>query len=820
MNDQKKTKDQLIMKLEEMRRFVADLEQSQIEFEQVEKTIQNRFDLEKLANQISISFVNADGAEIDSAITSALEKIAHFAGANRSSLFLLSDNMEVLTNTHEWCMDSDDSQIALLQDIPFSTFGYYQKLLLQFETIAISKLTELPSDAKGEWKWIREHGFRSLLFIPLIKQSRLMGALGFYGEIKKEINWSSDLIDMLKSVGNLILNTLERKRVMSTLQESEEQYRLLYENIPVGVGVADQDGNLLSFNEILLTPGGYAPEDIAEIGQVDQLYADPLQREEVLGLLQKQGFVDSHEVEFKRKDGTIYNALMSLTPIQINDKRCIQAVVEDITLRKMAEDALRESEEYLSSLMESITDAVFIVRMPERRIEYVNPSISDIFGYSPEEVIGHTTRMLYKEEVDFLTFAEKIQTVMDKGFSVYRGEEKLLRKDGSLFWGELATRFHSANGELDRVISVVHDVTERKRAEVKLQESEERFRSIFETTPVSIWQEDFSAAKAAMDELKADGVGDLREYFYENPAFLQKCADLIKVLDVNEKTIMMFNAQSKEEMLGSLEKVFTEETPEILIEELLALAEGKGYFEGETVNKTLDGKRKNILMTMAFPSENERLDSVLVNMMDITERVQAEEKNTHTLALSDATLESTDNGILVIDNFRKVVKSNNEFAKLWRIPKDILDRGSDDELLDFVLDQLSNPEQFINKVQELYDNPELESFDVLDFKDGRIFERFSRPMLIDGKPSARVWSFRDVTEKEKAKQELQQAHDTLEDRVRERTKELEKMLSLMAGREVRMAELKKVIKKLRKQLGEAGMEPVAEDPLIPAEDGY
>ena len=158
----------------------------------------------------------------------------------------------------------------------------------------------------------------------------------------------------------------------------------------------------------------------------------------------------------------------------------------------------------------------------------------------------------------------------------------------------------------------------------QLAESEERYRSIFNTTPVSIWQEDFTGVKAALDELKKEGISDLRTYFEENPDFLQKCVALIKVRDVNEETLKMFNAQKKEDILGSVEKIFTEDTLFFFKEELLALAEDKQYFVGETVNQTLDGKRKNVLLKMAFPPEGEKLDSIVVNMMDITDRIRAE----------------------------------------------------------------------------------------------------------------------------------------------------------------------------------------------------
>jgi two-component system sensor histidine kinase/response regulator len=119
-------------------------------------------------------------------------------------------------------------------------------------------------------------------------------------------------------------------------------------------------------------------------------------------------------------------------------------------------------------------------------------------------------------------------------------------------------------------------------------------------------------------------------------------------------------------------------------------------------------------------------------------------------SLLRAMLESTTDGILVVDGENRISAYNRKFVEMWRIPARILKSGDDQKALTFVLEQLQRPADFLAKVRELYAAPNAESFDTLEFRDGRIFERYSRPQRVADRSVGRVWSFRDVTERIRA----------------------------------------------------------------------
>jgi two-component system, NtrC family, sensor kinase len=169
-------------------------------------------------------------------------------------------------------------------------------------------------------------------------------------------------------------------------------------------------------------------------------------------------------------------------------------------------------------------------------------------------------------------------------------------------------------------------------------------------------------------------------------------------------------------------------------------------------------------------------------------------------SLLRAAINSTVDGILVVDNDRNVTAYNRRFADIWHIPAEVVAAGDDNEVLKLAVDQIMDKQVFLDKVQELYAHPELDSFDTFRLKDGTELERYSSPQRLREQIVGRVWSFRDVTEQRHAEQALRNSRDELENKVKERTADLQSVNSALRNEKERQEELIKQLAEAQNQL--------------------
>ena len=158
--------------------------------------------------------------------------------------------------------------------------------------------------------------------------------------------------------------------------------------------------------------------------------------------------------------------------------------------------------------------------------------------------------------------------------------------------------------------------------------SEQRYRLVFENSPVPIWEEDFSAVGDVLDELKTNGVTDIETYFDRHPETVQQCAEMARIVDVNRAALDLHEAADKAELLTGLVQTFTPESFEAFRQELVCLWHGETKMTTDAVVKTLAGKRRNVTVYFSVcPGHEQTLSKVLVSLVDITERKRNEAVN-------------------------------------------------------------------------------------------------------------------------------------------------------------------------------------------------
>lgn len=389
-------------------------------------------------------------------------------------------------------------------------------------------------------------------------------------------------------------------------------------------------------------------------------------------------------------------------------------VVLDITERRAVEHALEQSERKYRNLVESSYDIIWEIDA-DAVITFVNPATRTVIGYSPEELIGKLlfAVVLHPDEV------EKIKMIMATGQPFAQVETSLLRKDGSTVVVETSATPLFDGNRLVGYHGILRDISARKLAETQLA-------SALALSRAATWEYDVQT-----------------NLFTFNDNFYQ-------IYGTTAEKVGGYTMSPDE---YSRRFVYPDDIPVVAGETQLALQSPDPHFTREIEHRFIKANGEIGFLAVRIltvkDTSGRTIKTYGVNQ-DITELRRTEQELTRFKLLGAAAIEASIDGILITDAHMQVISVNEAFAKMWGItPEQVsIDRSSP---MQTQIDQVKDPDGFAARLKYLYEHPGEMAHDVIEFKDGRIFDRDSVCLYDEnGKYMGRTWTYRDITERKAA----------------------------------------------------------------------
>lgn len=283
----------------------AQLRQEISERKRAEDALRYRVEFEKLITTLSTNFIKLSLDEIDAEINNSLETIGKFVGVDRSYVFLFSDKEKKIDDIYEWCAKGIKPQIQNLRGCSIDDeFPWFAQKIRRHGVFHVSCYDKLPKEAGSEKEYLHSHKIQSLIAVPMFCGLSFIGFVGF-DSVREKKTWEVDIIALLRIVGEIFANALERKWMDIAIRENEKKYRLLFECASEGIAILDMDGNILDCNKSYIKLLGYSRKEIVGKSVTTFLAEEyKITFQQRFPMLKKKGRTES-EIELIRKGGKI-----------------------------------------------------------------------------------------------------------------------------------------------------------------------------------------------------------------------------------------------------------------------------------------------------------------------------------------------------------------------------------------------------------------------------------------------------------------------------------------------------------------------------------